>query len=78
MTSTDPGTFTALQVTATKALTPGQHYVLTVAAAATHDLAGNASTAGSTTFRAAQTVEEAGARAPSCQSKEPRIVTLVS
>ena len=42
---------------------PGQHYTVSVAAAATHDLVGNPSTAGSAAFRAARSVQETDAAA---------------
>lgn len=52
------GTFDKLRITPKSALVPGQHYTVTVAAGATHDLAGNASVAASKAFRALRTIEE--------------------
>ena len=53
--------YTAVRLTPRAALVPGQHYTVSVAAGATHDLTGTASTAGSAAFRAARSVQESDA-----------------
>ena len=52
------GTYNRIRLTPVTSLTPGQHYTVAVGSAATHDLAGNPSTASSKAFRALTTVEE--------------------
>jgi len=53
--------YSAVRLTPRAALMPGQHYTVLVAAGATHDLAANASKAGSAAFRAARSVQESDA-----------------
>jgi hypothetical protein len=55
------GTFTAVRITPTAALVPGQRYTVTVSAGAVHDLAGNPSVAAAKAFRAARVLEESNA-----------------
>jgi len=50
--------YDSLRLAPKAALVPGQHYTVLVAAGATHDLAGDPSTAGSAAFRAARSVQE--------------------
>jgi hypothetical protein len=53
--------FSAVRLTPTAALIPGQHYSVVVDAAAVRDLAGNPSTAASRAFRAQTVLEESNA-----------------
>ena len=50
--------FDAVQLKPNAALTPGQHYTVTVGAGVVQDLAGNKNTAASKAFRAAQSLQE--------------------